>query len=248
MNIIIVDDEPYIRKILSNVIGTRPNWQVVAQAENGEEALNYCIKLKPHVVLTDVRMPLVNGLDLTKRIKELMQDIEVVILTAYSDFSYAQQAIRIGAFDYLVKPVSKGDIFRVLENIECKLIKGDLKTEGRNQPIKQSYTPLVNKMIMLAEKNYDKDVSLINIANELGRNADYLSNLFKQEVGINFIEFITSYRIQKAKEYLTFADLNIYRVAELVGFKDQRYFSRVFKTLTSMTPHEFKIKNQGDHS
>ncbi|CAG7608726.1 Protein-glutamate methylesterase/protein-glutamine glutaminase [Paenibacillus solanacearum] len=114
-SILIVDDEPLIRKGLTRLIETNDlGWRVAGEAGNGQEALAQLEHLKPDLVLSDIRMPLMDGLELTRYISERCRDTAVIILTGYRDFEYAQAALRYGVEEFLLKPCPEDEIFRVL--------------------------------------------------------------------------------------------------------------------------------------
>jgi two-component system response regulator YesN len=117
--IILVEDEPLFRKGLAKMItGSGSSWSVCGEAENGQEAERLITELQPDLVITDIRMPLMDGLELLKRVKAKYPDIEFIVITGFQDFQYAQTALRCGAFDLLIKPCSKQDICVVLDKVE----------------------------------------------------------------------------------------------------------------------------------
>ncbi|MEX1028788.1 MAG: response regulator [Paenibacillaceae bacterium] len=118
-HILLVEDEPLFRKGLAKMItGSDINWNICGEAENGQEAEQLIAELLPDLVMTDIRMPLMDGLELLKRTKAKFPDVEFIVITGYQDFQYAQAALRYGAFDLLIKPCSKQDIYDVLEKVE----------------------------------------------------------------------------------------------------------------------------------
>jgi len=128
MKVLLVEDEPSFRKGLAKMIAdTREDWDVCGEAENGEEALRLAERLRPELVITDIRMPLMDGLELLKRTKERLPETEVIVITGYQDFQYAQAALRYGAMDLLVKPCAKPDIDEALDKAE----RAWLEKQGR---------------------------------------------------------------------------------------------------------------------
>ncbi len=107
MKILIADDEPHVRNGLKKII----NWEElgieqVFSAENGEEALRICKESRPEIVLTDIRMPGLDGLEMAKRALSQCGVKKILIMSGYSDFEYAKTALQLGAVDYLLKPVN----------------------------------------------------------------------------------------------------------------------------------------------
>ncbi|MEK8126664.1 response regulator [Paenibacillus filicis] len=114
--ILIVDDEPLIRKGLTKLIESNDlGWSVVGEASNGQEALEQLEELNPNLVLSDIRMPVMDGLELTRHLSERSRETAVIILTGYRDFQYAQAALRYGVEEFLLKPCPEEEIFRVLQ-------------------------------------------------------------------------------------------------------------------------------------
>ena len=121
-SVLVADDEPAARKHIETIVARKcPNYHVVGSARNGSEALEKVKELHPDVLLTDIRMPVMNGIELVKQIVEMKEDTIIVLVSGYSDFSYAQSAIRLGVNDYILKPVVPSELQRMLEKLEDKL-------------------------------------------------------------------------------------------------------------------------------
>ncbi|MBO9605793.1 MAG: response regulator transcription factor [Paenibacillaceae bacterium] len=128
IRILLVEDEPLFRKGLAKMIaGSGMGWTVCGEAENGQEAERIIAELLPDLVLTDIRMPLMDGLELLQRTKASYPAIEFIVITGYQDFQYAQTALRSGALDLLVKPCSKQDIHDALGKANAQLASSQLK-------------------------------------------------------------------------------------------------------------------------
>lgn len=120
--IVLVEDEPLFRKGLAKMIaGSGTSWTVCGEADNGQEAEQLIADCQPDLVITDIRMPIMDGLELLKRVKTRFPHIEFIVITGYQDFQYAQTALRNGALDLLVKPCSKSDIDEVLAKVDALL-------------------------------------------------------------------------------------------------------------------------------
>lgn len=120
--IIIADDEADVRELLAkNINQSQTEFQVVATAENGREAIRLVKELKPDILVTDICMPFVSGLELIRQLQELEQPVKTVIISGYDDFSYAKQALTLGVTEYLLKPFSPDELYEVLEKIKTEL-------------------------------------------------------------------------------------------------------------------------------
>lgn len=130
MKLLVVDDEARHRKGMMNMIGRlRPDYEVFA-AKNGYDALALTEEMQPDIVLTDIRMPQMDGLEFLRRISGLSLRPKVVFLSAYNSFDYAQSALRHGASDYLLKPVDPDKVEAVLERLETDRERESLAAGG----------------------------------------------------------------------------------------------------------------------
>ncbi len=104
IKLMVVDDEPVIREGIETAVDwERLDIQVVGTAGNGRDGMAKALAQKPDIVITDIRMPVMDGIHFAKELKEKLPNVRIVFLTGYSEFEYAREAIRIGAAEYLVK-------------------------------------------------------------------------------------------------------------------------------------------------
>ncbi|MDO4275195.1 MAG: response regulator [Eubacteriales bacterium] len=238
MNLLIVDDEPKIRNGLEKLINSRPEWQVAGAFETAAEALEYLEQYPVDVLVTDIRMPGLSGLDLIQQIRDANRDIRIIILSGYSEFSYAQRAIQLGVMRYLTKPTSPRELFGVLEEAQSELEQMQA-TEEKVMDAEKSNL-MIEEAIAYIEKNYSKKITLRSISDALYISPNYLCRLFKQHTGKNLMEYVTNYRMDMAKSFLKDVHYKVSQVAELAGYHDTRYFSSSFKKYTGMTPLEYR--------
>ena len=211
--VLLVDDEYYVRQSLLRRIRNLENedFKVIGEAENGEEALDMLRKHDIQLVITDIRMPVMDGLDLTRKILEQYPHILTVILTGYADFEYARKALRYGAFDYLLKPVSEESLDNLLSRARTRL-----------------------------SEHYMEDIDISLMASELGFHSAYLTRLFGRYAGVTPLKYLTNLRIQEAKRLLLDTSLPISVVGERVGYPDQFHFSKTFRKATGVNPSAFR--------
>lgn len=234
MRAVVVDDEPKIRKGLSGLIERAKGWEVAGSFDDAKEALEFLRRHEIELTVTDIRMPQVSGLDLIYQIREVNQRMDIVIVSGYSDFSYAQRAIELGVKRYLTKPTNPVEVFRLLEEIRSRRELGERK--GETEPANQ----LTERVQRYIEENYSHKLGLKEIAEKMYISPNYLCNLFKCNTGCTVTEYISEYRIARAKELLQDVRYRINDVAKLVGFSDSQYFSSTFKHSTGMTPTEYR--------
>lgn len=258
IKIVVVEDEILVKK---GIILTT-NWQkfdceVVGEASNGIEGIDIITKIKPDIVLTDIRMPGLDGIKMIERIKERGLTPEFIIISGYSEFEYARQAVRLGVRDFLVKPIEDKDLENALENTS-KAVRDKIridKIENKMDDIRDSRVMLfkeyiidekkddyVTRAVKYISENYQKDITIKTVSDKLFISESYLSRLFRIEVSQTFGDYLTYYRIKKACQLLREPEGKIYEIAGAIGYKDQRYFSIIFKKLVGVTPKEFREK------
>ena len=238
--VLLVDDEYYVRQSLLRRIRNLENedFKVIGEAENGEEALDMLRKHDIQLVITDIRMPVMDGLDLTRKILEQYPHILTVILTGYADFEYARKALRYGAFDYLLKPVSEESLDNLLSRARTRLSElYELPEDERNNMSGEEY---VQVAIRYLNEHYMEDIDISLMASELGFHSAYLTRLFGRYAGVTPLKYLTNLRIQEAKRLLLDTSLPISVVGERVGYPDQFHFSKTFRKATGVNPSAFR--------
>lgn len=237
--IFLADDEIWVIMGLKKLIEkTGAPFRVVGEANNGIVALEEIEEKKPDVLITDIRMPGMDGLQLMQKIQEKNLDTRVVLVSGYAEFNYAQQAMRMGAVDYLLKPVEEEALAEVLERLETMLNKDGKKTEEQTE---EKLNPSVlESIIEEIRRNYKDNITLTELAERYNISAGHLSSLLKEELGMPFSEYITSKRIQRAKELLDDESLSVDAIAREVGYKDYFYFTKVFKKAVGISPSKYR--------
>ncbi|WP_432355812.1 response regulator transcription factor [Sporosarcina sp. A2] len=252
--LLVVDDEPIlIRGIRSFVDFEALSISEVLEASNGEVALELFKTHRPDLVLADINMPKMNGLDFVSAAKALKPDVKIAMITGYDYFDYAVAALKTGVDDYVLKPVSKKDVQELLQ----KLI-GKVQEAHRQHEV----TKLVGGLIHSADSseetsgykykiqqeinaNFDNvEFSLASLASTLALSPSYVSTLFKQLFGKTFQQYMINSRLDRAKLLLLSTDMKMYEIASSVGFEDPNYFSAAFKKRFSLSPNQFKEKSR----
>ncbi|MDD3337319.1 MAG: response regulator [Lachnospiraceae bacterium] len=234
--VMIADDENYINDALQTLVPWgKMGCELVYCAKNGHELIEHIDEKKPDIVITDIRMPLVDGLQVAKYVYENLKTTCVIILSAYSDFEYAQEAMRYDVGDYVVKTAMIEDIPIAVKRAIEKLTRYK-KRDG--EAAEEQPEDILGKVQAYIQQNYMKKITLTDIAEEVHANRSYLSRLYKNKTGKNMFDVINIMKLEKAKEYIG-RGKKIYETAELVGFDDVAYFSRVFKKYEGYTPKEY---------
>lgn len=212
--------------------------QVLGEAENGIVALEQIVEKKPDILITDIRMPGINGLELIQKIRERELNIEIIVLSGYAEFDYAQTAMRWGVKDYLLKPVEQKELNRVLLEI---ISKGEKGMTGAGMLEKEAENATVMRQILKEiQESYMEDITLNSLADKYNISASRLSTRMKESLGMSFSKYLTSMRIQRAKELLADDRLSLEQIAEMVGYQDYFYFIRVFKKVTGVSPSVYR--------
>lgn len=240
---IFVDDEDYIRELFVDLMDYREyGFELAAVFPSAEQALAY-IREGNHIdaVLTDIRMGDLSGIEFSEYIYQNALDIEVVIISGYKEFAYAQRAIKCNVFDYLLKPTSMEDFTKLFHSLKAHL---DQKNEGgaieMEEPEEAYYQNIVRKVQDYVAENYASNVSLEEVAGQIGMNPAYLSRYFKQRTGNTFMEYVLQVRVNKAIELLKDSTVKVYEVGEQVGYKSMKHFYKVFKKITKVTPSQYR--------
>ncbi|MCR5758659.1 MAG: response regulator [Selenomonas sp.] len=243
LDLVIVEDEEIIRRgLVCTIDWLRLGARVVGEAANGREALQVIRQARPDVVLTDIKMPVMDGIALTQALKDENNPAKVIFLTSYADFSYAQTALHLDVRDYLLKPVSEDDLAKALGKIARKPLPVAEREISWDEGLKAAYhtgNPYVQAVLQRIEAGFRGKLSSEAIAAELGVSSSYLSRKLKEETGQTFSGLLAQYRLQKAIEMLQAGTWRVYEVAEQTGFGEYKNFSQVFKKYLHTTPKAF---------
>ncbi|HOX13542.1 MAG TPA: helix-turn-helix domain-containing protein [Spirochaetia bacterium] len=252
------DEELFRRELETTVPWADWGFVLVGAAEDGAQAWDLLRSRRAEAVLTDVRMPLVDGIELMRKASDLPLPERplFVIVSGYADFRYAQEAVRLGAFDYLLKPVEdealEGTMRRAAAELESRDARDGLLRSSASDPVLaffRNYLPgrtrepgdaYVEAAVEEISARYLSDLTVDAAAGRLGISGDHLARIFKRRTGYTFNEYLTRFRIQRAVELLRDPSVRVGEVADLCGYRDPRYFSVLFRRLVGMTPSEFR--------
>src|SRR5690554_1670582 len=203
-------------------------------------------------IMTDIRMPNMTGLEFLAELRGMelrrpeFPSSKVVIMSGFDDFKYAQEAIRLGAIDYLLKPADVEEIEKVLIRVKSYCDKEkhspshQLKQPEAINVIDEAASYLVKRTLKILNERYTEDLHLVQIAEDLYITPNYLSRIFKQETGKSFSDYLSMKRFEKACELLSKSTLKIYQIGEAIGYSNPRYFSEWFQKQTGQSPGEYR--------
>lgn len=233
----------------------------IREAVNGAEALDLFQKEQSQIIIMDISMPEMNGMEAAERIRRLDEGCVIIFLTAYDEFSYAKRAIVVRALDYLLKPCEEGELAAVMEEAmrltDKRLLAEENSLEAsvwRNvetaEPISFHGETQEERMDHVAEtirryirENYMKDISMQDAARRMNYSEAYFCKLFKQCFDENFTSYLTNFRMEQAKKLLREKHASVKDVSLQVGYSDSNYFAKVFKRVTGMIPSEYRDGN-----
>ena len=246
LKVLIVEDEEMIRKgIVLTVDWAALNCVVVGEASNGVEGLEAASRLEPSLIITDLKMPQMDGIEMLTKLRQQGCRAFVIILTAYDHFAYAQSALRLGAVDYLLKPFHDGDLENAVLRLQNRLQSDSGVPETIETPKKGDKSKYVLEAMAYISKHYNEpDISVGTVAQSLNISEGYLSHTFKKETDYTLLNYLTRYRIHKAMELLKDCRVKVYEVAEQVGYRDIAYFSATFKKYAGMSPSEYQTTSR----
>lgn len=240
---VVVEDEPLIRRnVIKKISASGLPVEAAGEAGEGQAALELVKTRFPHFVITDIRMPVMDGLQLARHLYEEHPQVKCVILSGYDDFKYAQEALKYGVSDFLLKPIKPDELKTALQRVIVQL-----DSEHQNQsPMEAQGLPpdkLNGLMVDYLHTNYRTDITLGRLAEQFGFSPEYLTKIFKKHNGETPLKFIIRLRIDEAKQLLVNEpEMEIKQIGEYVGYPDSCYFSRVFKSNTGDYPSEYRAK------
>lgn len=254
--VLIVEDEEIIRRGLVDTI----DWSgmgcvVVGDAADGRAGLEMIRSLHPDIVMTDIRMPRMDGIEMARAARAEGILGALVFFTSYSDFTYAREAIRLDAADYLLKPVDERELAKLMEKLTAG-VQGD-DAPGVPLPVAplpwqdwladEGMNPYVRQTMQRIRQSFAERLSIERLADEFGVSASYLSRKFKEAAHQTFGEALTRQRLYMAARQLATGIYRVYEVAEQNGFGDYKNFCTVFKKYAGESPTDFMkhCKKQG---
>lgn len=241
--VLLVDDEERIRKgfkkLLEEVIG---GYQVIAEADNGQKAMECLLTCQVDLIFTDIRMPVMDGVEFIKKVRVKLPQIPIFVLSGYDEYEYMRHALKNNVIDYILKPIDRIELAQSLNRF--KQMQGrdkdpesyELQKNGEEMDKRQ----IIRQIKEIIDQRLQQDISLMDIANEVKYSYTHLSTLFKKETGQAFSDYLIKARIEKAKQLLKETNFKIYEVGSLCGYPNSKYFMSVFKETVGMTPSEFR--------
>ena len=237
---IFADDEEIIRKGMRQCI----DWEAegiewLGTASNGRETLKMIQELSPDIVMVDIKMPQLSGLDVIREAQELPDKPEFIIYSGFDEFEFAKTAIRYGVREYLLKPLREEELIHCLRRIIAEI---DAKKSAVPEEKPVDEEPTVTKIKQYLKQHYmDEHLTLKMLcAKELYMSPKYVSRIFHKETGTYFKQYLLEMRVEEAKKLMQNGERKIKDIARRVGLDDNpQYFSQIFKKSTGFTPSDY---------
>ena len=236
LRVLLVDDEIMIREGFKRLF----DWQahgceVVGEAADGVQALSQIEQLQPDIVIMDINIPIMNGLKVIQIARMRNENIAFVIVSGYDDFSYCREALKLQITDYLLKPVDYEEFGACIDHLRISLFE-----RGAARTDEQEEGRTILQLTRYLQEHLQEEISLNLLADTFYLSAAYISQLFKSEIGVNFLSYLTNIRMERAKKLLVSTDLPIAEVAEKSGYADYRVFAKAFKKAEGATPSQYR--------
>ncbi|MCI5535580.1 MAG: response regulator [Clostridiales bacterium] len=236
LRVLLVDDEIMIREGFKKLFDWETHGCTVAgEAADGMEALAKIDSLNPDIVIMDINIPIMNGLKVIKMSRIKHPDTAFIIVSGYDDFSYCREALRLKITDYILKPVNYEEFGTCIDNLKISMYMENVSQEPEEQEER-----IINSITRFIQEHLAEEMSLSVLSEEFHMNPQYISQLFKNEIGVGFLAYLTSIRMEKAKKLLLSTSLSIGEVAEQSGYGDYRVFTKVFKKSEGITPSQYR--------
>ncbi|MCS7460472.1 response regulator [Paenibacillus doosanensis] len=253
--LLLVEDEDLVRNGIKRFVSFGElNIDRIYEAANGEEGLRVFREQLPDLVLLDINMPRMNGLDFAAKIKELKPEVKIAVITGYDYYDYAVAALKIGIDDYVLKPVSRNDVFEVLSKLVNKLrnegqqaellaLLKDFRSAASEAGEDAAGEAGGGKRLIahfIEDNMSNPEFSLTVLAELMGFSPGYMSTLFKKHFNVSFQDHIAAVRLERAKLQLLASDKKVYEISTEVGFDNPNYFSAAFKKKYGMSPLQYR--------
>ena len=238
LKVLLVDDEIMIREGFKRLFDWEAHGcEVVGEASDGMEALTQIDTLLPDIVIMDINIPIMNGLKVIEVSRTKHPEIAYVIVSGYDDFSYCKKALQLQITDYILKPVNYEEFGSCIDNLKISMYNS--KT-SENSALDKNDERVISSIMRYMQEHLSEEISLSVLAEEFHLNPQYISQLFKNEIGVGFLAYLTNIRIEKAKKLLLSTSLSVTEIAEHTGYSDYRVFTKVFKKTEGITPSQFR--------
>ena len=238
LKVLLVDDEIMISEGFKRLFDWEAHGcEVVGEASDGMEALAQIDVLLPDIVIMDINIPIMNGLKVIEVSRTKHPQIAYIVVSGYDDFSYCRKALQLQITDYILKPVNYEEFGSCIDNLKISIYESKTNTQVDSENREER---VISSITRYMQEHLSEEISLSVLAEEFHLNPQYISQLFKNEIGVGFLAYLTNIRIEKAKKLLLSTSLSVTEISEHTGYSDYRVFTKVFKKTEGITPSQFR--------
>ncbi len=238
LKVLLVDDEIMIREGFKKLFDWKAHdCEVVGEAADGMEALTQIDTLHPDIVIMDINIPIMSGLKVIQMSRIKHPQTAFVIVSGYDDFSYCQQALRLQITDYILKPVNYEEFGTCIDNLKISLYEKKVSSQEESTEQEERVITGITRYL---QEHLEEDLSLSVLSEQFHLNPQYISQLFKNEIGVGFLAYLTNIRMEKAKKLLLSTSYSVAEIAGQVGYGDYRVFTKAFKKAEGITPSQYR--------
>lgn len=233
---IIIDDEPWTILDIEQTFALKDmGFEIIGSFRSPLKALPAIMSKKPELIITDIRMPGMTGLELIQKVRAQHLNCEFIIVSGYNDFAYAKEAIAYGVTGYCLKPLDPAETAACLERARTALNRCSVLPSD-SPYIDDTFERILNHM----NTHFPEKLSLKSLAAAFDLNPNYCCTLFTKYLGKTFSQHLTELRITEAQSLLKTTAHSLEKIAQMVGYNDYFYFSKVFKKHCSYSPKEYR--------
>lgn len=241
ITVVVVEDDDPLRQSIINAVEVCPQCRVIGQAADGEDGLQCVHRLKPDLVISDIRMPRLDGLEMLRILRQEGFRTQIIFLTAHGAFADVRQALRLQASDFLLKPFRPDELTASILRLQPRIGKGSAAMPALQGAMLGPYSKAAIDYI--SAHYSDPGICIRQIARALEISEGHLSHLFKKETGLTLMGYLTAFRVHTAKLLLSDCRSRVSKVAEQVGYQSLSNFSVAFKKSTGISPSEYQKQN-----
>ncbi len=233
LHVLIVDDNQLERQGIRFLLEKEFANLNIVECTNGLDALKELKTQHFSLLITDIKMPLLDGVALITQVREFDKELKILVLSGYDDFHYARELLKANVVDYLLKPINPVEFQQCVKQIFNQLIDQQPLTNDK----------IIDHVLEIIHHEFMRDLTLEELAERVFLSANYLSILFKKEMKIGLNKYLNHYRLEKACNLLIHSNMKVVDIAKYVGFDNTSYFNRIFKNHFGTTPSIYREEN-----
>lgn len=231
--VVLIDDEPVAAiDAMHSIEWEKCGFEVAAYIQSSSMALAQLQEIQPDLVLVDTDMPGISGFELVERAVVAGVRSRFAMISSHADFEYAIRALRLGVSEYFLKPVDHVELEAYLEKLNANL-------ESAN-PVETDMDPQFARILEYVRRHAFDKLRLDDLAEITGFNKNYICHLFRKQLGMTFIQYVTDLRMKHGCELLSTTFMSVEDVALRCGYPDPAYFNRIFKKYMKVTPAAYR--------